>query len=226
MIDSSDFLVLSPHTTEGLSRCFEKLRELGATSGDYLEFGVFQGHSLLHAYREAERLGLGEMRFFGFDSFAGLPEPDGADDAPMHTLTGVDRLEAGMFVSSREEVLARLAAHGADLSRIRLVEGYFHDTLNPATRERLGLREAAIVLVDCDLYDSTRRVLDFVRELLRDRSILVFDDWNIFGADPARGERRAFAEFLERNPGGLRPETFVPLGWHGQSFILRDARTG
>src|SRR5687768_4046277 len=43
-------------------------------SGDYLEFGVFKGASLLYAQQRADELKLGAMRFIGFDSFEGLPD--------------------------------------------------------------------------------------------------------------------------------------------------------
>ena len=65
---------------------------------------------------------------------------------------------------------------------------------------RLLPRKAAIVYVDCDLYESTVPVLAFVVPFLRAGTIVAFDDWNCFMADPARGQRRAWREFREANP--------------------------
>lgn len=39
------------------------------------------------------------------------------------------------------------------------------------------------------------------------------------GAEPDRGEQRAFAEFLERNTRFSVTE-FRNFGWHGKSFIV------
>ena len=60
-------------------RYFEKAFEIVAasgTGGDYLEFGVYQGSSLIMAFHLARRYRLNTMRFFAFDSFAGLPAID------------------------------------------------------------------------------------------------------------------------------------------------------
>lgn len=49
--------------------------------GDYLEFGVFWRNTFLAAYHNAQRFGLKDMRFYGFDSFEGLPAITGVDKA-------------------------------------------------------------------------------------------------------------------------------------------------
>jgi len=208
------FDVLSPHTPEGLTKCFHRLAELG-TKGDYLEFGVYQGHSLQHAYREAQALGMLDMRFFAFDSFAGLPPPEGIDTS------AVFPLQAGMFACSQAQVEANLRQLGVDMSRIQLCSGLFSDTLNPATKRNLGIHQAALVLIDCDLYASAKVALDFVADLLVDGSIVIFDDWEIFGPDSGKGEQLAFQEFLHTY-SSFTPEEFVSLGWHGKSFILHQ----
>ena len=45
--------------------------------GDYLEFGVFQGSSFMMSYKLSRKYQLNKMRFFAFDSFAGLPNSEG-----------------------------------------------------------------------------------------------------------------------------------------------------
>ena len=48
--------------------------------GDYFEFGVYQGQSFLMAHHMKQRFRMDEMKLWGFDSFAGLPEIDDAAD--------------------------------------------------------------------------------------------------------------------------------------------------
>lgn len=212
-IDHSEFDVLSPHTSQALSTCFAKIIEMGSTTGDYLEFGVYQGYSLLHAYLETCRLGLEHMHLFGFDSFSGMPTPTHID------VDGVT--VSGMYACEKAEVLRKLLKHGVDLSRVTLVEGFYEETLNEETRNKLGIKEAAIILVDCVFYTSTKLVLSFVRTIIRDKTIILFGDWNRFNSNPNRGQRRAFTEFLENNPQFIA-EPFISLGGHVQSFILRN----
>jgi hypothetical protein len=56
-------------------------------------------------------------------------------------------------------------------------------------------------MVDCDLYASTRKALEFCTPLIVDEAVLVFDDWDAGGLG-ARGvgERRAFEELLAEHP--------------------------
>ncbi len=102
--------------------------------------------------------------------------------------------------------------------RIFVYRGFFADTL----RNPLPLR-AALVHIDCDLYQSTRDVLTrlFETDVLQDGCVLLFDDYNCFRASPDYGERRAFREFLD---GQERFEAtpFFTYGFNGAAFFLHE----
>lgn len=182
--------------------------------GDYLEFGVFSGGSFIQAYHAmqaaftqastpsiwntdqdcAERRRLwSRMRFFAFDSFEGLPPP-----------TGIDAMSsdfaAGKFASSQAEFEERIARGGVPMDRVTTVPGWYEDTLTQETIAGTGLNKAAVVLVDCDLYESARRVLEFITPLLVDGTIVIFDDWYNFRGHPDLGEQRACREWLAAHP--------------------------
>ncbi len=182
--------------------------------GDYLEFGVYTGGSFISAYRSIEeaykrastlnqwntpidceeRRALWEkMRFFGFDSFQGLPELSGID-----TLS--DDFVAGKFACSEEQFLRTIATQGVPLERVSTIAGWFFDTLHSQTRENLNVRKAAIVNIDSDLYESASLVLAFVTPLLVTGSVLIFDDWYNYRGDAKLGEQRACREWLDNNP--------------------------
>lgn len=181
-------------------------------AGDYLEFGIYRGFTLWYAQALAQELGLRNMRFFGFDSFQGLPSPAGIDKAGVFS--------AGDFRCSRRMVEAFLTQHQADWARTFLIEGWFEKTLTPQTRARYNLTRCSLCVIDCDLYGSARLVLQFIEPLIGNGSILLFDDWVDFGDNPARGEQKAFAEFLGRNPR-LRAESFTVSGYNGRGFVLK-----
>jgi hypothetical protein len=176
--------------------------------GDYLEFGVYQGESFSAAYSEIMRnrelhraLGFDtpeyrrwaevRPRFFAFDSFQGLP----AGPAERH----VD-YHPGGYYCTLEDFKARAIANGIDWSDVVTVKGFYDQTLTPELKEKYQLRKAAVVMIDCDLYESTVPVLDFLTDLVHQGTILIFDDWFRFRGSPEHGEQRACREWLARNP--------------------------
>ena len=183
--------------------------------GEYLEFGVSRGQTFALAYHFAKTKG---MRFFAFDSFKGLP------DAEEYRLSA-NLFKKGDYACSADAFRRYVRSKGVDLRRVSVVEGWFDKTLTSGAKERLGLRQAAVVMVDCDLYQSAVSVLDFITDLLVQGSVLMFDDWFLFGADDNHGVHAATVEWLYRNPS-ITLVDYHKFGWHGNSFIVRktDAR--
>ena len=183
--------------------------------GDYCEFGVFKGYSFWKAQQEATKNCL-PCRFFGFDSFVGLPK-----------IGEVDRTEhgefrAGQYDCSEQQVIDNLnAAGGVDWNRTFLVPGFFGESLTSELIERHRIRKVGVALIDCDLYSSTVEVLNFLRDLIGDKTILIMDDWNCFDADDDRGQRRAMREFLRSQPR-LRLEPLLSYGTNSQVFLVRS----
>lgn len=202
---------------EVVQRGLEKAITFGtALRGDYYEFGVFKGHTFWQAQRRAKALGLENMRFFGFDSFEGLPEPRGPDATEEQTFY------KGQYACSLEEVRRTLHAHGTDWETAFLIKGYFADSLTAETRRRYGMGKVAIALVDCDLYASSIEALRFMGDMLIDKSILIMDDWSAFDCADDRGQRRALRDFLEANPQWSAEEWFQYGAPRGRVFIMHQ----
>jgi O-methyltransferase len=186
--------------------------------GDYYEFGLYQGHTFCVVQAAAEDLGFRDMQFFGFDSFEGLPPLRGSD-------VGSVEFSEGDYECSYDRVVEHLDKYGVDWKRTHLVKGWYDDL--PASADECVplMRGAALVLVDCDLYESTVPVLNFIAPYLRPGTIVMFDDWDSFNSSDDMGERRAFREFLEANPEWTAQPifTFGPpdmLSEGGQVFRL------
>jgi O-methyltransferase len=210
--NSNGFFTFCPQTPPAIYKSLQRVSEAGP-AGDYYEFGLYRGYTFWYAQRSADLLGLKGMRFFGFDSFEGLPALKGPDVG--------GEFSQGDYAASREEVQRYLSKYGVDWSRTYLIEGYYEDSLNPQAKTKLRMKTASVVLIDCDLYHSTVPVLQFLDDLLQDGSILLFDDWNNFQGSDEKGERRAFHEFLGERPY-WHAEPYISFGWHGQAFILRS----
>jgi O-methyltransferase len=164
-------------------------REPPEALGDYLEFGVYHGTSLSCMYEARTQLGLDRMRLIGFDSFEGLPPAAADEDAGVWA--------PGQFKSSMALTRSNLRQWGVPADAVTLVKGWFSETCTAATRTRLGLTRASVIMVDCDLYSSACEVLAFCEPLIGAQAVLVFDDWHASGlADRGMGEAKAFEEFL------------------------------
>src|SRR5205823_4802278 len=75
-----DFNPGNPRTCVPTAKCFQWLHESGLAEGsDYLEFGIFRGFNLWFAQATARLASVSDMRYFGFDSFFGLPPITGID---------------------------------------------------------------------------------------------------------------------------------------------------
>jgi O-methyltransferase len=157
--------------------------------GAYLEFGVYNGTSLVCMYRQLEAFGLHHVRLIGFDSFQGFPPTAAHEDG--------GRWRPGRCHSTLEFTTTVLQNEGVDLSRVTLVPGWFRETLNENTVRKLGITKASVIMIDCDLYSSTKEALQFCAPLIQDEALILFDEWNPRGLEGKNiGERRAFSEFL------------------------------
>ncbi len=206
------FAPCTPHLLVAVERSLEWVKQnLSQGPCDYLEFGIYSGFTLWYAQKIADAKGLAGMRFFGFDSFRGLPRPKGID------------AEEGFFEGGhccpRPLVETFLTQHQIDWTRTHLVGGDFQANLVPQAQGRLGLKRCGLCVIDCDMYLSAKLALEFLAPLIDRSCIVLFDDWNYFGEKSDRGERRACAEFLEEHPH-LKADPFVSIGQHGQGFIF------
>ncbi|MGM0368761.1 MAG: TylF/MycF/NovP-related O-methyltransferase [Actinomycetota bacterium] len=210
------FKSLSPGAPDAIKHAFELAKNLhdGGPIGDYYEFGLYKGYTFFSAYRAAKRLGLTETRFYGFDSFQGLPQVEDLDK------TG-GRFFEGQFACTRQQVEKNLRKHGVDFNRIRLIEGFYEDTLVEHLKDDLPAGRAGVVLFDCDLYSSTRTALNWLEGLIADKTVVVFDDWYSFTEGDELGQQRALKEYQQRNKH-LRFEPVMEYERNGKVFLVRD----
>ena len=160
--------------------------------GDYLEFGVWEGASFCASYYLAEKYNL-NMGFYAFDSFEGLPEIKGLDSSGK-------QFEKGMFDCDIEKFRKNLEKKKVDLNRVGIIKGWYNKILNQELKNRLKIKKAAVIYIDCDLYESAKDVLNFITDYIQDGTVLIFDDWFCFKGNPERGEQKAFSEWLDKNP--------------------------
>jgi hypothetical protein len=183
--------------------------------GDYLEFGVFNGTSLHCMYRELEAAGLRHVRLFGFDSWQGLPADSGGEQDG-HQWT------PGYFQIDYDYCRKWLDRQGVDWNRIFLTKGWFNETCTPALIAQHQIAKASVIMVDCDVYSSTRHALEFCAPLIKDKAVLMLDDWGVTSDRPV-GMKLAFQEFLQARPEFAAQDIGQYDAWSRVFRIYRSA---
>ena len=144
---------------------------LNEAAMDYLEFGVAMGHSIAEWMRLNTQP---DSRFFGFDTFEGLPE---------------DWNHLGRTTRS-----GTFSTHGTppiceNEPRVSWLVGLFQDVL-PGFLQDFQPRSRVVVHLDADLYSSTLYVLAMLNRILGRETIVIFDEFASFD-----NEFRALEDF-------------------------------
>lgn len=173
---SAEYVVKHMRTAQNLATDYD-LREWAAHSVDtalleqglVLEFGVAAGRSI----RQLARC-WPTKTIHGFDSWTGLPS------------TWHWRLRQGAFA---QQQLPRVPAN------VQLHQGLFEQSLEPFLAAETA--PVAFVHIDCDLYTSSRVVLDSLAPRMVPGTVIVFDEYlNYPGWQ--QDEARAWQETVDR----------------------------
>ena len=139
----------------------------------HAEFGVFKGQSINY-FADCNH----ELRWYGFDSFEGLPEDwSGNGKMKEHFTT------AGELPKVRQNVT--------------LIAGLFEITLPQWVSAQN--KPFAFLHLDADLYSSTKQVLDIASSYIDENTLFLFDEY--FGyVGWENGEHKAWIEWLTNKP--------------------------
>ena len=137
------------------------------------EFGVYNGRSI-----NTLSSMLPNAVFFGFDSFTGLPE----------TWEGND-LDKGYF--------NRLGIPPVVNGNVELRIGSFNDTIPIFIEEISQKTQIDLLHIDCDIYTSTKTVLDLCHLNINSGTIIIFDEYFSY-PNWRNHEHKAFTEFVNQ----------------------------
>lgn len=115
-----------------------------------LEFGVYKGKTI----KQLRKTLSDDWIIYGFDSFIGLPEDWEGTDQVKHSF-------------SREGMIP-------DIPRVKFMKGWFTETIPVYLQESQPI---ALLHIDCDLYSSTKTVLESLNHLIVPSTVIVFDEW-------------------------------------------------
>lgn len=188
--------------------------------GDFAECGTWLGGASFAMLLAQRRLyGKIVRPVWMFDSFQGLPVPDGRDgplaakyrretEAPDYR----DNCSAPLA-----EVKAAIDGFGLAAEEAIVVPGWFKDTV-PVHKEELARRRLALLRVDCDFYEPVSYVLRELTPYVPEEGTIILDDYYAWD-----GCARATHDFLSQNGLSWRIRSMDRL--HGAWMIKRAHRT-
>jgi len=157
-----------PSMTGSAAKIFRLALDGAQVQGLVLEFGVFMGRSI----RQIAALVNGAVH--GFDSFEGIPEDWCHEKKGSYSTGGI---------------IPKVPAN------VHLHAGWFEDTVPAFIHDEAG--PIRFINIDCDLYSSTRTVLDLLCRQIVPGTVIVFDEY-IGYPGWKENEFRAFNEATEK----------------------------
>src|SRR5260221_8480383 len=147
--------------------------------GDVIECGVCNGGTAALLARFATRSRLNRTMWL-LDSFQGMPVTTAEDGEAA-------KAHIGKEVGDIERVRGVLMRIGADMSRVRILPGWFQDTFSAVSASRI-----ALLNIDADLYQSVELCLDTFYDRVVTGGFISFDDYGHW-----QGRRQGADEFFE-----------------------------
>ena len=174
-------------------------------NGNYLEFGVFTGSSFNYAIKVNKKIekifGETNCEYIGFDSFKGFGEVKDEDIHPGFT---------DQFFSVNERKVINNINKIARGVNFRLIKGFYQNTIKNRTTEDLEIfNKSRVIMIDCDLKESTQLALEFVKPSLQEGSIILFDDFLDYKGSMEKGECGAFEDFKKNTPISFLGELLI-----------------
>ena len=100
----------------------------------------------------------------------------------------------------------------------RIIEGFYKDTIKNKTTADFKIDKARVVMIDCDLKESTRLALEFVKPSIQEGTVIIFDDYNCYKGNKDKGEYGAFSAFQKKYSKILFRRIF-DYGYGSRAFI-------
>ena len=162
-LNTNKFFVTDVLNKTGNTPCFNTREEMydfinkeyiAGNQFDYLEFGVFEGAAIK---RWSELNKNPDSRFYGFDSFKGLPED----------LNSIKKKGSFNVNGKIPEIEDR---------RVEFIKGWFHESL-PQFLKSYRKPNKLVIHIDADLYSSTLFCLTKLDEFILKDTIVIFDEF-------------------------------------------------
>lgn len=164
-------LFLGDKTTFRFFSIFEIIKRIKLIKGDIVEFGVWNGNNLLVIKKISEYLNINKD-IIGYDHFQGMP-------------FSTD----GNYFSGDKKVLEYFIKF-FKFKKVKLID----DDFNNIHRYKKKIKKISFAYVDCDLYEETLKILNFIDHKITKGGIIAFDEAL---RNTKKGEAKALKEFYQ-----------------------------
>tara|TARA_Y200000002_G_scaffold59495_1_gene44879 strand:- start:79 stop:747 length:669 start_codon:yes stop_codon:yes gene_type:complete len=195
---SSDFLLKNTGSFIGDKAlfkflfCFELVRVTKNIKGDIIELGVWNGNNLISFKKFLDFFKI-KKKIFGFDHFKGMPQ----------------NFKRNSFRGDKHFI--KYIIKFFDLKNIQLIDD---DIMNLRSYSK-KFKKFSIIYIDCDLYETTKVILEELAQKVSKGGYIIFDEGNQKGKS---GETKALKEFYRKNKKefkifyskkGYQPDVFL-----------------
>lgn len=176
-LDQVATIAYSNHAT--IYNTYELALQANHLDGCFVECGVGAGAQLM-----AMALTYTKKDIIAFDSFEGIPLACEHDDSQpgIGSFTPVKNrlVSSGITVHSVENVLSNFEMMKVSASNLKLIRGWFQNTL-----PKFQPVPIALLRLDGDLYESTKVCLEYLYPMVTIGGIVIIDDWALGGCQKA-----------------------------------------
>ncbi len=201
---------------EFFQRAFAAL-SFNGIDGDYAEFGCCGGVTFRLAYKYSRKYGH-PCKLWAFDSFCGLPPKSLPEDEHPIWVHGAMAIASDEFRKICRE-------SNIPISDYHIVAGYYDKSLAKPHDASLPTN-ICMAYIDCDMYSSTKTVLEFLMQRLKHGMIIAFDDYYCWSSAQVSGERKACADFFRDNKDWVLVPFMQYGSAGGMSFMVEQRSLG
>ena len=134
--------------------------KLDQITGDYIEFGIYKGKSIYHSFKVAKKLDIQKnILFWGLDSFEGFPVEN-------HNFYKNDNFKTS-YTKTKNQF--------KKFKEIKVIKGFFKESLR--TQELVNIKNISFAFIDCDIFESTIDIFDYLKPRLTNGSFIMIDDY-------------------------------------------------
>jgi len=190
-----------PYTMTSIERMYSLYQSLNYIfqnhiDGDFVECGVWKGGSSMMMALYLKEKGMINRKVYLYDTFEGMNAPSELDktfsgENAKELLDIQDKADNDSIwcYSSLDEVRHNLLSTQYLPENLIFIKGKVEDTLNDHLPGQL-----ALLRLDTDWYESTKKELNYLYPLLNQKGVLIIDDFGHW-----EGAKKAVIEYFDEN---------------------------